>query len=273
MVPRLSQVMEIADKLFPFELAETWDNCGIQIGDPDGTIHRIAFSLDPTPANIAFAAENHCDLLVTHHPLLMDPMKTITPRTPAGRCLIDSARAGVHVVALHTNLDAAAGGLNDELAAIIGLTNVSIPEPARCARIGQLPDAMTLAAFAGLVLSKLGLASVRLVGPEHTMVRTVFCVSGSGMGYLDHAVSYGAHVLLTGDVRYHAARDAQWANMPVVDAGHFGLERIASHLMARCFGRAFKEADMNVECLCCPHETDPFTHADVRDASERRTGC
>ena len=71
----LARIVEIADRLFPFDQAESWDNSGLQIGDPRNTINAIAFSLDPTPLTIRFAADNSCGLLITHHPLFPEPLR------------------------------------------------------------------------------------------------------------------------------------------------------------------------------------------------------
>ncbi len=76
--PCLAGIVEIADRLFPFDMAEKWDNCGIQVGDPGRNVRSIAFSLDPTPQTVRFAADHSCQLLVTHHPVLLEPVRTIT---------------------------------------------------------------------------------------------------------------------------------------------------------------------------------------------------
>jgi GTP cyclohydrolase I len=256
--PSLSQVLRIADELFPFEAAESWDNCGIQIGDPTRSIHSIAFSLDPTPETITFAADHSCDLLITHHPVLLEPVRSIVSDTLPGKTLLCAGRLGVDVVSLHTNLDAAAGGLNDELATILGLDDVVIPLPATCARMGHLPNALSVMHLASKVSKDLNIPSIRVATLPNREVKRVFCVSGSGMGYLKDAVTYGADVMITGDVRYHQARDAAALGMAVIDAGHYGLEKIAVPLLARSFGDRFRRLGLEIPCVCCELEQDPF---------------
>ena len=258
--PSLSQIVEIADRLFPFESAETWDNCGVQIGDPDRTIRAVAFSLDATPQTVKFAADHSCDLLITHHPVLLEPLHRIVPDTLSGRTLLCAARMGVDILSLHTNLDAAAGGLNDELAAMLALEDVITPFPARCARLGRLRSSMTVRDLADKVLADLGIDSVRVISESDLEVRRVFCATGSGMGYLKEAVSHQADVLLTGDVRYHAAREAAEMGMPVIDAGHYALEKIAVPLLTRSFHREFHVMGLEVTCIGCDLEEEPFTH-------------
>jgi dinuclear metal center YbgI/SA1388 family protein len=254
----LARIVEIADRLFPFDQAESWDNSGLQIGDPRNTINAIAFSLDPTPLTIRFAADNSCGLLITHHPLFPEPLRSITSETLTGRTVLDSARLGVAVLSLHTNLDAANGGLNDHLATSLGLAGISVPEPARCARIGDLAQSTGLWDFARRVADVFQTPNVRVIARDDAHVRKVFLASGSGMSYLPEALCFGADVMVTGDVRYHAAREAVEMGMPVIDAGHFGLEKAAVGLLHRKFQEEFLLLDLQVSCVPCTVEAEPY---------------
>ena len=201
----LSRIIEISDNLFPFSLAENWDNCGVQIGDPSAIISSIAFALDPTPDTIHFASESLCNLLITHHPLLLDSIRTIRADDFTGRSVLDAARLGVAILSLHTNFDAAESGINDELAKRIGLQSVSTPEEANCARFGMLPVQTTVSGLAHQVANNLQIPVVRIICDKDKPLQKVFVASGSGMGYFQCAMELGADVIVTGDVRYHAA--------------------------------------------------------------------
>ncbi|MFH1113274.1 MAG: Nif3-like dinuclear metal center hexameric protein [Pseudomonadota bacterium] len=263
---KLSQIVELADRLFPFEQSETWDNCGIQIGDPDRPVSSIAFSLDATPQTVEFAAEHSCELLVTHHPVLVEPVRAVVPDGLAGRTLLAAARRGVDILSLHTNLDAARGGLNDKLAEALGLRDITIPFSAACARLGSLDAPMTLFRFAEKVALDLDVVRPRIVSSDNCPVQRVFCASGSGMGYLREALNCRADVMVTGDVRYHAAREALEMGMPVIDAGHFGTERKAPELMAGLFAREFRKRNIEIACHQCASEDGPFV--DIFDRKE-----
>jgi GTP cyclohydrolase I len=256
--PTLSRIVEIADRLFPFDAAETWDNCGIQIGDPSRLIRSIAFSLDPTPQTVSFASDRSCQLLITHHPVLLEPIRNLVPRNLSSKTLLRAAQVGVDIVSLHTNLDAADRGLNDELARLLGLEEIAMPAAAPCARQGRLPFPMRVRDLATKVAQDLGISCVRIVSDSERQVQNVFCVSGSGMGYLEQALSLHADVMITGDVRYHAAREAAAAGMPVIDAGHYGLEKIAIPLLKRSFQSEFHRMRLEVSCVCCDLEVEPF---------------
>ena len=199
----LSDIVEIANRLFPFDAAEPWDNCGIQIGNPNRRVSSIAFSLDPTPQTMKFAAASSCELLVTHHPVILEPFRNIISESLFGKVVLEAARLEVDILSLHTNLDAAAGGLNDRLAQKLGLENIATPIGARCARIGRLPSATTLFTFARKIAKDMVISHVRVISAKDTEVRTVFCASGSGMSYLSEALRENVDVMVTGDVRYH----------------------------------------------------------------------
>jgi dinuclear metal center YbgI/SA1388 family protein len=254
----LAGIIEIADSLFPFKDAEQWDNCGLQIGDLSRVVQGIAFGLDPTPQTVAFAAERSCELLITHHPVLIEPVRSISCETLAGRTLLAAARSRVDIVALHTSFDAAHGGLNDWIAARLGLTEVFIPVPATCARMGTLLETMPALTLAEKVAADLGTAPPRVICSGNAMVEHVFCASGSGMGYLAIARQYGADAMVTGDVRYHSAREALELGMPVIDGGHFGLERHAPAVMAGRFRVEFTKMGLDVTCFACDVEADPY---------------
>ena len=255
---RLSQVVEIADKLFPFETAEDWDNCGIQIGNPDRQITAVAFSLDPTPRTVEFARDNSCELLITHHPVLTEPILRILPDRLPGRTLLTAARMGIDILSLHTNLDAAPGGLNDRLASLLDLQEVFTPLPARCARMGRLVHPMTIDRLGQKICQDLGISHVRVVSAMECEIQTVFSASGSGMGYLGDALNYKADVLVTGDVRYHAALEALELGMPVIDAGHYGTEKVAISVLLECFQTEFEREHLQISCIACNFEDDPF---------------
>jgi dinuclear metal center YbgI/SA1388 family protein len=254
----LSGIVEIANRLFPFDMAEKWDNCGIQIGNPGATITSIAFSLDPTPETVRFAENHSCQLLITHHPVFLEPFRNVTTESLAGKTVMEAARTGVSVLSLHTNLDAAPGGLNDLLAAKLGLHSVYTPLPARCARMGSLAEPAGVFQLTRRWAEDLGIPHARVVAREDKQVHTVFCASGSGMSYLRDALQHGADLMVTGDVRYHAAREALELGMPVIDAGHFGLEKVAVPLLLNAFRNEFQKMNVSVNLFVCDTESEPF---------------
>ncbi len=116
MIPNLREVLKVLEGLAPPELAEAWDNPGLQVGDPDRRISAILVSLDPTLAAIREASARGAQLLITHHPLIFRPISSLDMGSFPGDVIGEAVRGGIAVVSLHTNLDAAEGGINDILA-------------------------------------------------------------------------------------------------------------------------------------------------------------
>ena len=110
----------------PSRLAEDWDNVGLQIGDLNRPVETIRVALDPTPDVVDAAAKDGVDLLITHHPLIFYPLKVIDLDSPMGSIIQTAVLRRMAIFSAHTNLDSAAGGLNDILAHRIGLNDVKV---------------------------------------------------------------------------------------------------------------------------------------------------
>ncbi|MFO7712976.1 Nif3-like dinuclear metal center hexameric protein [Desulfosarcina sp.] len=126
MTATVAQFIRILDRLAPPRLAESWDNVGLQIGNPNWPVKKVWTALDPLPEVVARACENGVDLLVTHHPLFFKPLQRIDCQTPLGRIVEMALSRHLAIFCAHTNLDSAPGGVNDVLAERVGLRNVRV---------------------------------------------------------------------------------------------------------------------------------------------------
>ena len=353
----------------PPGLAESWDNPGLQVGDPAATISRIMVALDATPTVIESALASDCNLLVTHHPLIFTAQKSISAATPLGGMIHSAIRAGLAVASMHTNYDCAEEGLNDQLAERIGLSGcvplqvtsrrelaklvVYVPgehlervrsallphgevlgayggcsfsapgegtftplegaspfigsvgaqervaeyrlellvdrtalpravkalvaahpyeEPAYdvypllnegrpfgMGRIGRLPEPVSLISFAARLRRDLAAPGLRFVGnPDLSLSKVALC-SGSGASLLRTSVRAGADVLVTGDIKYHEAREAEDLGIALIDAGHFPTEIIMVEAVSERLGKMLVEAGFaGCKVMPCRVETDPF---------------
>jgi dinuclear metal center YbgI/SA1388 family protein len=160
---RVADLIAALGELAPWELAEEWDNSGLQVGDRDLPVEKVAVALDPGPDEISGALGRGARLLVTHHPLLFHPLRTVDLGEPGGELLASIIRGGLSVVSVHTNLDAAPGGLADLLARRLGLTEVASlappHEPAYMKLVVFAPDEA-----AGAVATAMKEAGAGLIG-------------------------------------------------------------------------------------------------------------
>ena len=118
---RVQDLLGALNGLYPPDLAEEWDNVGLQVGDPNAPVSRVLVALDPSSAAVAAARVQGAELLVTHHPLLFKPLRRLTPDDPVGAVIWPAVQGGVAIISAHTNLDVAPAGLNCWLAARLDL--------------------------------------------------------------------------------------------------------------------------------------------------------
>jgi dinuclear metal center YbgI/SA1388 family protein len=121
----LESSLKALERLAPPALAESWDNSGLQVGDPKTTVKRALIALDPSPETISEAIKTQSNLIVTHHPLLFKPLSTIDLSHPTGKIIATLINESIALYCSHTNLDRATGGLNDILAKRLGLTDLA----------------------------------------------------------------------------------------------------------------------------------------------------
>ncbi len=125
-MPSVRDIINVMEELAPSGLAESWDAVGLQAGNRDWPVRSIWVALDPLPEVVSAACDHHVDMLITHHPLVFQPLKNLDFSSPIGSILYQSAVNQLAVYCAHTNLDKVSGGLNDILAKRIGLEQVEI---------------------------------------------------------------------------------------------------------------------------------------------------
>ena len=213
----------------PLSWAEEWDNCGLQVGRRDKPLNKVMVALTPGEAAIQAAVDAGVDMLLTHHPMIFKPTKSVTTDTVLGQSIIKLIQHDINLYCAHTNLDMAVGGVNDVLAKTLNLQTVEILENVTeeygIGRVGNLAEPMALQSFLAQVAGQLECGHLAYQGDLHRQVQRVALCGGSGISYLSAAKKAGADVYVTGDMKYHDAQLASELGICVVDAGHFGTEK------------------------------------------------
>lgn len=255
------KVQSIADALnrwAPSKLAEDWDNVGLLVGDPSVEVKKILVCLDVSSNAIEQAIGIGAQMIVSHHPMIFRAIKNVRLDRPMGRRLNALIKNDIAVFSAHTNLDSAIGGVNDVLAAKLGLIDVkpldeTAVEPA-LGRLGKLSTAMTAVDFARHVKNALGADYVRLSDAGNFEIKKVGICGGAGADFIMKAKFYGADAFVTGDVKYHEAQAAIDNGIHVIDAGHFATERPIVEVIAARLRAEFPE----LEIIECDVEADVF---------------
>lgn len=211
----LQDILTFFEQKAPAATAEEWDNVGLLVDCGHTDITKAVVALDATPAALNFAKDNGAELLITHHPIIFSPLSAVEHTHPAAVAL----KNGVSVLSLHTNLDKAAGGVNDTLAEKLGLQNVTVAADGMT-RIGTLAAPLSAADFAALCAKKLD-TPVSFCGDKE--VKTVaVCGGGAGDGVFSFADTADAYV--TGEIKHHEWLAANAAGLCAVAAGHYATE-------------------------------------------------
>ena len=212
------------NELAPVKYAESWDNPGLLLGHLAQHVHKIMVALDLSPEVAEQAIEQECDIIITHHPYYFSLPKTLAVTDTKMEVLYELIKHDIALYAAHTNLDAAKGGVNDVLAARLGLDEVTEIPRKDCpeqglARIGVLDEPMALKEFAAKVRDDLGAEHLTYVGGDEPVYK-VAVVGGSGADFMEDALAAGADTLVTGDLKYHVAQKALNLGLNVVDGTH-----------------------------------------------------
>ena len=222
-------VREVEKYLFdwaPRDLALSWDNVGLLVGDGVAEVHRVLVSLDITEAVVDEALAIGADLIVAHHPLMncaWHPVQNITTDTALGRMVGKMLRNGISAICMHTNLDAADGGVNDALAEKLGLLDIAHLTDEKIGRIGTLKCEKPLVEFVQDVVKYLGCNGLRYIDCGKAVHR-VAVGGGACDDYIPNAIALGCDTFVTSDLRYHAFLDTKEINL--IDAGHFPTENV-----------------------------------------------
>ncbi|HZJ84178.1 MAG TPA: Nif3-like dinuclear metal center hexameric protein [Syntrophomonadaceae bacterium] len=354
----IKDITSIIEEQFPLHLAEEWDNSGLQIGSLENQLSQIIVALDLDKQVVDEAIRAKAELIITHHPMFMQGLKSINYNSYQGQLIKEIIKNNLTVYSAHTNLDMGENGLNDWLASLLGLDNVSLlgrdkedgliklvvylpishinevrqaindagsghignysdctfrtlgigtfkpgeatnpffgqagqlseveeyrletvvyksklaqvlramhaahpyeevaydlyelQNPGKAyglGRMGLLPASLTLKDFANQVKSQLNLEYLRMVGDLDKRVKRVAVIGGSGASFIHKVAQQNVDVLVTGDVKYHEAQEAEKLGLAVIDAGHHGTEEIMTYQMVRWLREVSSRHNLNIK--------------------------
>ncbi len=251
------ELYRFLDKKYPKTFAFDWDNDGIMcLPCPEQKAEKILITLDVTQAAVDYAVSNHFDVIISHHPLLFHPLASLDAQTPIGKKLIQLCQNKIAAFSFHTRMDAAPDGVNDTLAEMIGLKNVTTFSD--FCRIGNLANSMTASDFSSYVSHRLQSHCCKYTtGSREALISRVAVCGGDGKEFLSAALENGADAYLTGDLSYNTMTDAVALPMAVVTAGHYETEQPICNRLANLLKEYASELMVEVfSCLEIKHIID-----------------
>lgn len=242
----VADILKFIETLAPVSMKESWDNVGLNCGHRDRPVTKILVALDPFAHVCQEAKDRGADLLVTHHALIWKP-GFITDADAQGRSTLFLIENGIAHINAHTNLDCAPGGVNDVLAAKLGLENVQIINPkdgVGLLRSGEVAE-QQLEAFLATVKENLGCKGLRYVDGDKP-VHKVAVGGGSCAGGMLEVLNAGCDTFVTADIKYNQFWDAHDLGLNLIDAGHFYTENPVVAVLADKIAAQFPEIQVQI---------------------------
>ncbi|PQO35735.1 Nif3-like dinuclear metal center hexameric protein [Blastopirellula marina] len=266
----LTSVCEFLERFAPRQLAESWDNVGLLVGDSEQSIEGIVTCLTVTPEVVEEAVEAGADLIVTHHPMPFRPLKQITTDSTVGQMLLKLIQNNIAVYSPHTAFDSCAEGINFQLAKGIGLTDIQplipvdllgdsgLTSQVGTGRRGKFAEGgMPLARIAEAAKQVTGASMVKVVGRGTAEIETVAVGCGSAGELLSAAIENKVDCLILGETSFHTCLEAKAQNVALVLVGHYASERFAVENLATILAEAFP----SVNAWSSRQEADPIHFA------------
>lgn len=249
----VADILRFVETLAPRYMKMDWDNVGLLCGSSSRHVTKILVALDPFCHVCEEAAQWGAELIVTHHPLIFTAPRAVTDETALGRSIQLLCREGISAINAHTNLDCAPGGVNDVLAQILGLADVTVINPAGVDDRGQpwgllrrgTVDSQPLPEFLAHVKGALGCPGLRYVSGDRP-VHTVAVGGGACADELLTARNAGCDTFVTSDIKYNQFWDARDLGMNLIDAGHFYTENPVTSRLAQAISLEFPEITVKI---------------------------
>ena len=248
---RIRDIAHIMNIIAPEDTAADFDNAGLLVGDPENEVTGLTVALDVDGAVIDFAVKNGCNLIITHHPLIFLPIKSVTTETPVGSLVYRLVSCGTALYCAHTNFDKANGGCDDVLAHDIGMTDILPAE--NCGGFGRTGKLGGISAgeLRTRLEKKFG-GGIVTTAEDSKIINTVFSCAGAGGSCIEQAIRYKADIFITGEVNYHTALDAKRMGLDVMLLSHQLSEQRAVNILKDTLQNHLNGVKYNVRVILAP---------------------
>lgn len=244
-----SEIINAMNELAPQNLAESWDNVGLMVGDKNRKINKVLFALDCTEAVLDEAIEIGADMIITHHPFIFRAFKTLDYSKPLTKRIVKAIKNDIVIFSAHTNLDIAEGGTNTTLAELLSLDDTmplaELDNERTIGIVGRLNNKMCFAELIEYVKDKLGCEALTVCGDLTAEITKIGLCTGSGSDYMAEAAQKGCQAYITGDMGYHDGQQAEELGLCVIDGTHYLTENIVVPKLCEYISNRFD----SIECI------------------------
>lgn len=230
----VSEIYDFIDSFAPFRTQDSWDNSGLLVGEESKVVSKVLLALDATNRVVTEAKALKCKLIVTHHPVIFTPLRSLEEFNPACNML----KNGIACICAHTNLDSAEYSISDMMCDRLGLTNThtlmdinrSDPITGRQVGYGAIGECSGLGIapsdLVKLCCERFGCVAIKYVAGIR-MIKRVGMISGAGGDGIERARELGLDAFISSEIKHHQFLEAARTGITLIDAGHYETEVIA----------------------------------------------
>ena len=259
--PTLAQLAKIIEKRYPKSIASDWDSIGLIVGKQKNVIKKILLTVDVTKDIVNEAIENEIDLIISHHPLILEPEEVEDVRKYKEQLKELMIKNNISLYVAHTNADAAIGGVNDSLINLLKIKNAKSFGPENIGRFGELEDSVRIENIVQ-DLKKLipnSNNAILVSGNLKKEIKTIAVCGGSGSFLLEQVRTLNVDLFITSDLKHHSVLDNKDLGGPVlVNISHWASERIWLDELVIQLKNDFNKANLDSEVLISSKVTDPW---------------
>ena len=255
---RVKDIARAIEAIAPLGLQESWDNSGLQVGNPDMEVRGVMIGLDVTPDLVGEAMVSCCNMIVSHHPLIFKGLKSITGATEVEQAILVAIKHDIAIYSTHTALDNASGGVSAEMARLLD-AEVECPLVALPGRsdvgtgvVARLATPVTPTMFVARVKEAFHAPIARSSRYNATDIERIALCGGAGGSFIAEAVKAGCQAYVTGDVRYHDFLD-YGGDILLVDTCHWESEICTKSIFSEIISQKIPNIALNMTtCEPCP---------------------
>jgi len=252
---KIQDILDLIEKVAPAANADEWDNVGLMCGRRNAKVTRALLCVDVTTDVIQEAVDKGCQVIVAHHPFLMEKFNLIDDLNVKGRQILTLTEHKIAVISAHTNADSSDSGMNDYLAKLLELDLPATSEHSRYLRIGTLATPTSVSELAQTIKAKLSLKNTFVLGNLTDVVARVGVYTGGVSVAELIAAKELFDIVVTGEFGYHKAIDLKEEGVRAILCGHYGSELLFTWWLREILEREMPE----LEVLIAERQGEPLT--------------
>lgn len=241
----VSDVIKSLEELSPPKYACNWDNVGLLVGERNKIVKKLLVAVEMSLDVVDYAIENNVDMVVCHHPLIFKKLDRIVSENFIGNKIIKLIKNDISVYAMHTNFDIC-GSMGEFAANKLWLGDikpllVTHEDGHGLGAVGNMAY-VNLRSFSFVVKDTFDIEILRVYGDMNKLINRVAILPGScSMSEVQAAIKEGADLIIGGDISHHTGVDALEQGIFVIDAGHYGVEKIFVEFIEDYLSKQFEE--------------------------------